>query len=770
MKKIFKTPGKIGTTSNRLIRFLLLLLMTWGSVTTYAQTIGVLQGLTPVSPRPGKPDPITGNIGSELPCVTTFNSPLYINRFYKFNSNGDLEELTAVSIDTSFHDYYPYCTCPVSSLPPIYRAVTINCYQGSVGPWKPDLYSDPALSVATNNCTASEAWSNPLTWYDYKVPNPATGGFYLNRNVTLDVNYDATNKSIQSLNGSALTINNGITFTSVNTNAGRFINNGIMNGIGQHVNVVNNGVLAPGVNGIGQFSVRYGKYTQNTTGSLNIQLESANSYDKLYLLQTTDDNVLGGTLKVTLLNGFVPVVNNSFTIVDMAYATYTGTFSNLVLPALSAGLKWKIRYNPNTVTLTVVDCSQFSGTYAKSDTGCFGSTIGSILATPVNGTAPYMYKLNSGTYGTTNPFNNLKAGNYKVSIMDDNGCTTVSPIIAISQYPAVTCTAVASALCHDSTGSITVTPVVGTAPFLYKIGTKGTFGTSNTFSSLKAGITYTVTIMDAHGCTGLAKASFVNPPAITTTATPTTVSPCSYSTNGSITINPTNGVSPYVYKLNATGTYGSSNTFSGLKGATSYKVYTKDANGCAKIDTVVLNPPPAVVVSYTPVDPTCTNATGSITLGALQSPNATFKLNPGSSGYTSKYIYSGLAAGNYVGYAKNTSGCIGRTPAIVLSPATGCRSSITEGKIQTTNEGASNGLTINLSPNPSSNVFKLITHTAKIEAIQLRVIDIYGKVVYTAKGSPTQSFTFGEAFANGVYLLEVRQGNDVKNVKAVKSR
>ena len=156
-------------------------------------------------------------------------------------------------------------------------------------------------------------------------------------------------------------------------------------------------------------------------------------------------------------------------------------------------------------------------------------------------------------------------------------------------------------------------------------------------------------------------------------------------------------------------------------------------------------------------------------MSAPSNINATFRLVPGSNVYTSQNNFLNVPVVSYYGYAKNTDGCIGKAGPIVLSLPILCRTALAK-EIKTTNEESSLGLSVNVYPNPSSNVFKLTTHTAKTEVIQLSVIDINGKVVYTTKGSPTQSFTFGEAFTNGVYLIEVRQGNEVKNVKAVKNR
>ena len=368
MKKNFKQLFKIGGKSNPIIRIMLLLMIVGSSTIGYAQTIGIIEGLTPVSPRTGPPHPISGAPTVEIPVVMGGPGEVYVNRFYKFNSNGELEDVIGVPVNydpASFNGWFGYCVCTLGDIPPLYRAITLNCNPGSIGSWKPDPYSDPAMGVSTNNCTASEAWSNPLTWSDYKVPNPATGGFNINRNVTLDVNYDATNKAIYCNNSSALTINSGVTLTS--NSGGSFVNNGTMKAEGQYGSVINNGVVSPGTNGIGQF--QGGKYTQNTSGTLNIELASTTSFDKLYL--TSDVSVLGGTLKVTLLNGFVPVQNNSFNIIEMSYGTYTGTFSTLDLPVLPNGSKWKISYNPTAVTLEVVNC--ISQTYyADTDGDGFG--------------------------------------------------------------------------------------------------------------------------------------------------------------------------------------------------------------------------------------------------------------------------------------------------------------------------------------------------------------------------------------------------------------
>ena len=49
-------------------------------------------------------------------------------------------------------------------------------------------------------------------------------------------------------------------------------------------------------------------------------------------------------------------------------------------------------------------------------------------------------------------------------------------------------------------------------------------------------------------------------------------------------------------------------------------------------------------------------------------------------------------------------------------------------------------------------------------------MDAVGKIVYAAKGNAEQPCRFGNSFANGLYMIEVRQGDEVKMIKAVKGR
>ena len=91
-------------------------------------------------------------------------------------------------------------------------------------------------------------------------------------------------------------------------------------------------------------------YSQQSTGSLNIQIGGTTVGTHYSQLASANGASLNGTLNVKLINGFVPAIGDVFTVVTAS--AVTGTFKTTNLPSLS-GAHWVVRYNANNVTLTV---------------------------------------------------------------------------------------------------------------------------------------------------------------------------------------------------------------------------------------------------------------------------------------------------------------------------------------------------------------------------------------------------------------------------------
>lgn len=52
--------------------------------------------------------------------------------------------------------------------------------------------------------------------------------------------------------------------------------------------------------------------------------------------------------------------------------------------------------------------------------------------------------------------------------------------------------------------------------------------------------------------------------------------------------------------------------------------------------------------------------------------------------------------------------------------------------------------------------------------VQVRVMDVTGKLLYAAKGSVQKEYRFGKGFKPGMYFVEVVQGDNRSTIKVVK--
>lgn len=76
---------------------------------------------------------------------------------------------------------------------------------------------------------------------------------------------------------------------------------------------------------------------------------------------------------------------------------------------------------------------------------------------------------------------------------------------------------------------------------------------------------------------------------------------------------------------------------------------------------------------------------------------------------------------------------------------------------------------IRIWPNPSSGQFNLrLPGNTEKGQLQIRVLDLQGRQVYTATGSTQQDYRFGEKLTPGLYYVEVIQGNTRTNFKIIK--
>jgi hypothetical protein len=134
-------------------------------------------------------------------------------------------------------------------------------------------------------------------------------------------------------------------------------------------------------------------------------------------------------------------------------------------------------------------------TFENVNPNCFGDMNGIIEVIVNGGTMPYQYNWSNGST-IWNP-SGLVAGDYSVTVIDANGCTTGSSFV-LDQPEELTISAdTFSVTCNGSDGRIDLTITGGTMPYTYTWNTGQT--TEDLFGLLPS--TYVVTVTDANGCT-----------------------------------------------------------------------------------------------------------------------------------------------------------------------------------------------------------------------------------------------------------------------------
>ncbi len=81
---------------------------------------------------------------------------------------------------------------------------------------------------------------------------------------------------------------------------------------------------------------------------------------------------------------------------------------------------------------------------------------------------------------------------------------------------------------------------------------------------------------------------------------------------------------------------------------------------------------------------------------------------------------------------------------------------------------AAEGMSVNVFPNPSVSDFKMQVITAGKDVVNVRVLDLQGRAIRTLVVMPYETVSIGNELKAGTYMLEVRQGKEVKTTRLIK--
>ncbi|WP_321826081.1 T9SS type B sorting domain-containing protein [Maribacter dokdonensis] len=251
-------------------------------------------------------------------------------------------------------------------------------------------------------------------------------------------------------------------------------------------------------------------------------------------------------------------------------------------------------------------------------------SVGSITPT-VGGSGSYQYSLNGGSWTTATTggtvFTGLTDGAYTVQVRDANntGCVVDLPNIVIAPLPTEPSLSSSVTYNCDGTGNITILP--NDATYTYSID-GNTPQTSNAFNNASVG-QHTVTVDYGSDCTTDIIVNVQDGNAFEAAILSFEDLDCNADNSGTITFEVDNfGAGGYEYSYDSSfATIAGSDTatthqITGLAAGT-YTIYVRDVDnpiaGCTVPLTQTITEPSALVVSNTPVQPTCDDD-GSVTI------------------------------------------------------------------------------------------------------------------------------------------------------------
>jgi gliding motility-associated-like protein len=316
-----------------------------------------------------------------------------------------------------------------------------------------------------------------------------------------------------------------------------------------------------------------------------------------------------------------------------------------------------------------------------SPVSCYLGTDGTATVTASSGVPPYTY--NWGSWGgNVATVTGLPQGNYTVTVTDANQCVAVAVASVAQPAQMKHVPDVKPVNCNMSNGAITITESGGTSPYTYKWSTP--LGNGNMATGLSTG-NYTVTVTDQHGCTDQVSILITNIPGVQAVIGNTADAKCFGSQDGSATVAPSAGLTPYAYSWSAGGS--TTATATGL-GAGAYTVTVTDANLCTAIATAQIAQPAALQHSAQITGANCTGSGGSATITETGgTPGFTYTWSPAVSTGPSA---TGLAPGAYAVTATDSHGCIDtfRLKIIALAGITAISATATDQSCHNTLDGS----------------------------------------------------------------------------------
>lgn len=340
-----------------------------------------------------------------------------------------------------------------------------------------------------------------------------------------------------------------------------------------------------------------------------------------------------------------------------------------VATGLSAGTYTATVTDANgCVAITQVTISEPAALVAiatHTNVTCNGFTDGTAAALVTGGTSPFTYSWNSIPVQNTATATGLAAGNYVVTIIDANGCSTNAQV-AITEPAPLTIILVSadSVSCNGlADGGVVVAGQGGTPSYQYSWNTNPVQNTAAA-NGLTAG-NYVVTVTDQNQCVANANYIIGEPNVLSAVESANTPVTCSGGSDGSSTVMVNGGTPGFSYVWNTSPVQATA-TASGLA-AGLYSVAITDANGCNAQLVVSITEPDAVLTMVLRPDTICPGELANLMASASGGVGGySFAWTQGLGSGLNKTV-SPASTAMYGVTATDGNGCVGNTANVTIT-------------------------------------------------------------------------------------------------------
>ncbi len=398
-------------------------------------------------------------------------------------------------------------------------------------------------------------------------------------------------------------------------------------------------------------------------------------------LTPTDASCFGvcdGSITVVITNGTAPY-NTVWTSTDAGFSDPNTDDIN-GLCAADYTLQVTDAFNCTvSQTVTIAEPVSVTVTGVVTDVNCNGGSDGAIDITAQGGTVASGYSFNwtgqGGFTSSNEDVSGLVAGNYSVTVIDDNNCSA-NTNFTINEPSAISISMNSSnAQCGQNTGSLTATVTGGTAPYSYAWADGGgnTVGGNNPSVNNQPSGTYTLTVTDANMCAQSMVGTISDDNGPTVVIDNSGDVTCAGASDGFINISAGGGLTPLSFSWSSipVGFASTSEDINQLVGNTTYTITVTDANGCTANQSVLINEPLPVSLTATLQNPSCNGVTnGAIDL-FVSGGTALFTFdwdNDGTGDFDDTEDLTGLSAGTYSIAVMDNNSCVQNASFTLVEP------------------------------------------------------------------------------------------------------